>query len=392
MVLDKIFKNSKGEFVSIIDALFNKDTIKNYIYTLAEAHAIDLIAKTIAKCEIQTFELKNKKIEETKQDLYWLLNLQPNLNENGTMFMYKLVTRLLTDGTALVLINKLQKTNLLYVADTYQATNEILKSKTFGDINVSDNEGNSLRLTKTYNSNNSIYYSLVNTDLVKASESFKDNTTKIIKAIQKGFIRANTDRWQIKFPGEQPTMIDPKTNKSISYDEYKEKLVEGILSEEDAIILLAQMFELVNLNKDNKKDLTDFEKSFLRINSTVAQKWNIPLDVFFGNRTEKSTGNSDFVTFAVDPYFEIIEDGLNVSLVGKEDFLKGEYVQFNRTNIVHKYVLDCGTGIDKLTANRFSRNEINKLLRLPIIDEAWANEHALTKNYENTKGGEKEDG
>ena len=187
-------------------------------------------------------------------------------------------------------------------------------------------------------------------------------------------------------------MIDPKTNKSISYDEYKEKLVEGILSEEDAIILLAQMFELVNLNKDNKKDLTDFEKSFLRINSTVAQKWNIPLDVFFGNRTEKSTGNSDFVTFAVDPYFEIIEDGLNVSLVGKEDFLKGEYVQFNRTNIVHKYVLDCGTGIDKLTANRFSRNEINKLLRLPIIDEAWANEHALTKNYENTKGGEKEDG
>lgn len=392
MVLDKVFKNSKGEFVSVIDALFNKDNFENYIYTLAEAHAIDLIAKIIAKCEIQTFELKNKKIEETKQDLYWILNLQPNFNENGTMFMYKLVTKLLTDGAALVLINKLQKTNLLYVADTYQATNEILKGKTFSNITVSDNEGNTLRVTKTYNSNNSIYYSLANKDLVKASESFRDNTAKIIKAIQKGFTRANTDKWQIKFPGEQPTMIDPKTNKPISYDEYKEKLVEGILSEEDAIVLLAQMFELVNLNKDNKKDLTDFEKSFIRINSSVAQKWNIPLDVFFGNRTEKSTGNSDFVTFAVDPYFEIIEDGLNVSLVGKEDFLKGEYVQFNRTNIVHKDVLECGTGIDKLTANRFSRNEINKLLRLPIIDEAWANEHALTKNYENTKGGEKEDG
>ena len=392
MVLDKIFKNSKGEFISVVDALFNKSDVEDYIYTLAEAHAIDLIAKTIAKCEIQTFELKNKKIEETKQDLYWLLNLQPNPNENGTMFMYKLVRKLLTDGTVLVLINKLQKTNLLYVADKYQPTNEILKGKTFSNIDVSDNEGNSLKLTKTYNSNNSIYYSLANTDLVKASESFRDNTSKIVKAIQKGFIRANIDRWQIKFPGEQPTMIDPKTNKAISYDEYKEKLVEGLLSEEDAIVLLAQMFELINLNKDNKKDLTDFEKSFIRINSSVAQKWNIPLDVFFGNRTEKSTGNSDFITFAVDPYFEIIEDGFNVSLVGKDDFLKGEYVQFNRTNIVHKDVLDCGTGIDKLTANRFSRNEINKLLKLPIIDEAWANEHALTKNYENTKGGAEEDG
>lgn len=94
----------------------------------------------------------------------------------------------------------------------------------------------------------------------------------------------------------------------------------------------------------------------------------------------------------MDPYFEIIEDGFNIGLVGKEDFLKGEYVAFNRTNITHKDVLDCGTGIDKLTANRFSRNEINKLLKLPIIDEPWANEHNITKNYGNVGGGEKEDG
>ena len=114
--------------------------------------------------------------------------------------------------------------------------------------------------------------------------------------------------------------------------------------------------------------------------------------MFFGNKTEKSTGNEDFITFAVDPYFELIEDGLNITLVGKKDYLKGEYVKFNRTNITHKDVLDCGTGIDKLTANRFSRNEINKLLKLPKIDEVWADEHALTKNYENTKGGAKENG
>ena len=392
MVLDKLFKNSDGEFVSVIDALFGKDNFENYIYTLAEAHAIDLIAKTISKCEIQTFEMKNNKIVENRGELYWTLNLQPNYNENGTRFMYKLATKLLTKGNALVIINKKAKNNLLYVADTYEASNDILYGKTFKNATVIDDEGNSLPINKTYNQNNSIYYSLVNTELIRASESFKNNISKVIKSAQKSFIRANTDRWQIKFPGEQPTMIDPKTNKPITYDAYKEKLVEGLFSEKDAIVLLAQMFELVNLNKDTNKNLTDFETIFVRTSNSVAQKWNIPLDIFFGNKTEKSTGNSDFITFAVDIYFELIEDGLNVSLVGKEDFLKGEYVQFNRTNIVHKDVLDCGTGIDKLTANRFSRNEINKLLRLPQIDEDWANEHALTKNYENTKGGAEEDG
>ena len=109
MVLDKIFKNSEGEFISIFDVLLGKNDLQNYIYTLAEAHAIDLIAKTIAKCEIQTFEKNKNKIEKHKGDLYWTLNYQPNYNENGTRFLYKLVTKLLVDKTALVIIKLLQQ-------------------------------------------------------------------------------------------------------------------------------------------------------------------------------------------------------------------------------------------------------------------------------------------
>ncbi len=392
MIFDKLFKNSNGEFVNFIDVLFGKNEYQNYIYTLAEAHAIDLIAKTIAKCEIQTFEKVNNKIQETKKDLYWTLNLQPNCNENGTNFLYKLVIKLLTDKTALIIINKTAKNNWLYIADSYDASNDILYGKIFKNIVVLDDEGNSLPIKRTYNQNNSIYYSLKNTNLMKASESFKDNSAKVLKAVQSSFIKANTNKWRLKRPGTQPTMIDIKTKQPISYEEYIKKITDGLLNEEEAIIMLSDLFDLINLNKDNKKELTDFEKIFTIIASEVAQKWSIPLDIFCGNKTEKSTGNSDFITFAVDIYFELIEDGLNVGLVGKEDFLKGEYVKFNRTNITHKDVLDCGTGIDKLTANRFSRNEINKLLKLPEIDEDWANEHNLTKNYGNVKGGAEEDG
>ena len=223
-------------------------------------------------------------------------------------------------------------------------------------------------------------------------ETFKNNMGKVLKAAQKSFIRANTTKWRLKNPGGQPTMIDYETKKPISYEEYKNKITEGLFNDEESVVMLSEIFDLINLNKDSKQDLTDFEKVFLRIGNTVAQNWNIPLDIFWGNKTEKSTGTEDFITFAVDPYFELIEDGLNVSLVGIKGFLKGEYVSFNRTNITHKDVLDCGTGIDKLTANRFSRNEVNKLLRLPIIDEEWANDHSLTKNYGNVKGGAEENG
>ena len=392
MVLDKLFKNSEGEFISIFDVLLGKNDLQNYIYTLAEAHAIDLIAKTIAKCEIQTFEKNKSKIEKHKGDLYWTLNYQPNYNENGTRFLYKLVTKLLTDKTALVIINKTPITNLLYVADEYNADKEILRGKTFTNVSVSDDEGNTLKLRKTYNMDNTIYYSLENSQLNTASESFKTNTAKILKAIQKSFIQANVGKWRLKNPGSQPTMLDSETKKPISYDEYKSKITEGLLSEDEAVVLLAEMFDLINLNKDNNKNLNDFENMVKRISDTVAQKWNIPLDIFYGSKTEKSTGTNDFITFAVDPYFELLEDGFNVSLVGKQSILDGEYIKFNRLNINHKDLIDKASGWDKLISNGFSFNQLSEFLGLPKIDEDWANEHYITKNYANVKGGAEENG
>lgn len=386
MFLDKIFKNDKGEYVNILEVLFGKNDLENYIYTIAEAHAIDLIASTIAKTEIQTFEMKKNKIEENRGNLYWTLNIQPNFNENGTSFLYRLVCKLLIDGSALVLING-SNNEYLYVADEFNISDKVLKEKVFTDIMISDTEGNSISVTKKYTTDNTIYFCLNNNLLKTAGEDFKRNTGKILKATQGSFIKANTGKWKLKKPGGQPMLMDAETGQQLDLKDYKERITDGLFKEDDAVVLLSEMFDLTNLNENNQKNLTDFENTFLRISKTVAQKWKIPLDVFFGDFTDKSNGTNNFITFAVDLYYELIEDGFNISLVGKQSYLKGEYVKFDRSTIFHRDVLDCGTGIDKLTANKFSRNEINKFLRLPYIDEDWANEHALTKNYENVKGG-----
>ena len=248
---------------------------------------------------------------------------------------------------------------------------------------------------KTYNSENSIYFSIKNDNLVKASTDFSNNVGKIVKAIQKSFIRNNTSKWRLANPGNQPTLMDPKTNKPVDYNDYKDKITEGLLSEEEAIVLLSEQFRLEELNSQNKsnnKNSNDYESIFKKIGDQVAQKWNIPLDIFYGSKTEKSTGTNDFITFAVDPYFELLEDGFNLGLVGRKSYLQGEYIEFNKHNITHKDILDSASGIDKLTSSRFSRNEINELLGLPLIDEDWANEHYITKNYANVKGGAEEDG
>lgn len=395
MILDKIFKNEKGELISIIDVLKGNSNVNDYIYTLAEAHAIDLIAKTISKCEIQTFEKIKDKVKKNKGDLYWILNIQPNPNEKGTSFIYKLAVKLLTEQRALILINKKLKNNYLYIADDFNVDKNILYGKMFSNITIIDDEGNSLPLHRTYNSEEAIYFSIKNDNLSKASTDFSNNVSKIVKAIQKSYIRSNTSKWRLKNPGGQPTLIDPETKEPVDYKKYKDKITEGLLSEEEAIVLLSEQFgleELGNQNKVNNKNSNDYESIVRQIGDQVAQKWNIPLDIFYGSKTEKSTGTNDFITFAVDPYFELLEDGFNLGLVGKKSYLQGEHIEFNKSNIVHKDILDSATGIDKLTSSGFSRNEINELLNLPLIDEDWADEHYITKNYANVKGGAEDDG
>ncbi len=281
----------------------------------------------------------------------------------------------------------------MYVADDFIMSNSILYGKVFSNVTITDDDGNTIPMQKKYTIDDSIYYSIKNTGLQTASEKFKNNMSKILNVTSKSFIKNNIPKWRLKFPGGQPTIMDIETKQPITYDKYKEKITEGLMSEEEAIVLLSEAFDLINLNeKANNKNLDDFEKTVLRIGNTVAQNWNIPLDIFYGSKTEKSTGTNDFITLAVDHYFTLLEDGFNIGIVGKEDYLKGEYVAFNKFNICHKDIIESANGIDKLTADGFSRNEINKLLGLPRIDEPWADEHNLTKNYANVKGGANKDG
>ena len=388
MIFDKLLQNSKGELKEFFDVLINSGKANNYVYTLAEAHAIDLIARTIAKCEIQTFEKINGEIQENKGDLYWTLNIRPNYMQNGTNFIYKLVTKLLTEKTALVLINRTNIENFLYVADSYNTDNKILEQKNFTNITVEDDEGNSISLRKTYNYDNTIYYTLKNSKLKTASNNFNKNINKLLKASQNAFVKANTPKWLLKRPGQQPTLVDYETGKEMTYDDYKNKVTDGLMSEEEAIVMLSNMFDLQNLNQGNNKNISDFENIFKKIGDTVAQQWNIPLDVFYSTTGEKSTGTDNFITMCVDLYFELLEDGFNSSLVGKKDFLKGEYIKFNRLNINHKDLIDKASGWDKLISNGFSFNQLCKFLGLPTINQDWADEHYITKNYANVKGGE----
>jgi len=377
---------------SFLDFVLAEKNKELYIKDLAIEHAIDLIAKTISKSEIKVyrFDKSTKKVREAIDDVYYRLNIRVNPNEGGSSFFYKVISTLLKKQEALIIRIKSLNENVeyLYLADSFEESFDIMKTKTFSKIVLKDLKGNFLKLDKIIDGENVIHLNLGNSQIKKVIDDFYNDYGKLLATASKSYKSSNTKKWRLKLPGGQPAMIDPITKEQIGYDEYKKKIGKGLFEDEDGIVMLSEQFGLELLNGSDNKSSEDYRRMIRDVCELIAMSFGIPLDIFFGSKTDKSTGTNDFITFAVAPILEILEDGLNSKLIDKKDYLKGERIMIDKFNMKHFDIMDVAGSLDKLTGIGFSHNDLREFLDLPIINEDWANEHNLTKNYANVKGGE----
>lgn len=388
-------KSPVRNWMDVIKETFSNE---NYIQAICEAHAIDLIARTIASTELQVFryDSQDKKIKEKRDQVYYRLNIKPNVNENATNFKNKLVKTLLTKGKALIIFEKKRNLSVhyMFLAKTYNCSEDVTEGKIFKNITIEDEEGNTKTIDREYKleKGECLYFTYENKKIENAMEKFRQKSSKLLNIVDKAYKSSNINKWRLKNPGGQPTMIDAETGQEISYKDYKEKITDGLLDEEETILLLSEIFDLYLLNKDKSKDLSDHEKQVKEIGDKTAMIFDIPIDVFYGTKTEKSNGNNDFITFACNSIMKSMEDTYNGGLIDEKDFIKGEQIRFNRFCMQHLDITSLGTSLDKLTSIGFSFNQICRLLNLPEVDEDWADEHHVTKNYAEVKGGAEKDG
>lgn len=382
-------EKDKEQVELFLDTILGIKSEQLKIKQLAIEHAIDLIARTISKCEIKYYKYDsktNKVIEDKNNDTYYKLNIKPNENEVATSFFYMVICSLLREDKSL-LVTKGKNKDLFFSRD-FVSTEFVTKANTYSNIKVEDTLGNTELLTGTFNEKDVINFRLGNSKIKETIDNYFDEYKKFINASSLNFRLSNIPKFRLKFPGGQPSMRDPVTKEEITYEDYKKKITEGLFSNEEALILLSEQFGLEKLNGDKIQNSEDYRNLLKKWSDDVAMEFNIPLDVFYGSKTDKSTGTNDFITFAIDPVIEIIEDNLNAKLISKENYIKGEKFVINKLNIKHFDIFDVAGPIDKLSANGFSHNDNRGFLGLPTVPEKWADEHRFTKNYADSKGGD----
>ena len=123
----------------------------------------------------------------------------------------------------------------------------------------------------------------------------------------------------------------------------------------------------------------------------------MPPALLRGDVQDTSKAIDQLLTFCIDPLCDMLQEEINRKRNGYEGFIRGTYLKIDTSTIKHIDLFDVATAIDKLIGSgAFCINDIRKAAGQEPINEDWANQHWMTKNYETVQnalisleGGEK---
>ena len=357
------------------------------IYENAINRCVSIISKMCSKCEIEYYANQDGKLVSVKNDTYYKLNVKANPNETASELLNKFFTNLLKDNEALIIsLNK-----NLYVADTWSADKTIINERRFSNIVISNSDNYQERIYKTFNSSEVIYVNLNDDNIRNVNEKIFGLYADFFTAASDNYIYNNLYKWRLTPPNATIKIKDVKTGKEIANEQYKAKISDGLLEKKSSMMMLQDNIKLEQINSSkvvNSNDLFNVKQEF---NNEIASNYHIPLSIYYLEKDISKETFNNFITFAIEPILELFEDRLNCALISKDKYLKGEKICITKYKFRHQDILDVASSVNLLFGDGYSHNDINKFMKLPLVDEAWANKHHITKNVDdatNAKGGD----
>ena len=342
-----------------------------------------MIAKAIAKSDIL---LQTK--SDQKRELEYRLNIQPNDNETGTYFWTKVVKTLLREEEA-VIIRMGEK---YYRVSTWSTNDTVLSGRIYRDIMI-ENAGKTYKLNKTFLASEVIHLRYENARVRLFLNTGVEQYDKTLNSINAMMRMVNVPKFKLKIDAQGAYLVeagkDGKEEKRYTRDEYAKKIKKLLETEELTVLAESQGVLLESMDIKTSVKAEELSKVANEINNTVAAAYDIPEAVFQGNITEKSDATNEFITYAVGPIAEMINDELTAKLVGADDYAnKKEKVLVWLARFKHVDVVDNASNLDKLRSDGWSFDEIREMVGYPILDTDFSNARALTKNYSTGEEGE----
>ena len=338
-----------------------------YIHELAFNLVVNKIANAISKCQmnIYTYEKRDRNEE------WYRWNVSPNPNQSAPVFWAKLIYQLYDNNEALII----PISGNLYVADSFIVN----KQYAFYDYRFESIQIDDFSLSRAFRQNEVFYFQLNNKKMVTYLNGTMTLYTGLIKAAYSSYMASNGNKGFLK--------ISQFAEQEDDFQEYFNQLTnedfKKFFESSNAVMPLYEGYEYESLgNTGTQTNTRDIKALIDDVIQTTANAFNMPTSIAIGNVQDTSKAIDEFLTFCIDPLIRILEAEITRKSFTQSQVINGSYVKFDTTAIKHIDLLDVATAIDKLISSGcFTINDIRKTIGADEIDEPWANQFFMTKNY-----------
>lgn len=346
----------------------------NCYKTLADEASINLIAKTLARVEIQTF-IQGK---EYKKDNYYFLNIKANKNKSSTLFWKETIEKLLRDGEALVIIQNQE----MFLADSFTRDVFAFKENVYSDVKIGD-----YTLKEKWFEGQVLYLKNDNTLMKTSLAGIYEEYTNLIKTSSNGYQNSKTRKGKLKVPTNLPKTLQEE---GALQNHIKETMKDFMDPSKNAVYPESNGLEYTELSetKGSKSNDSGREtRNFIDdIFSFTAISRGIPPSLLKGDTVDTKDAVNNLMMFCINYYAKLISDEINMKMYSKEDYLDNTYVKLDTTHLKVVDIKDIANSLELLT--RTGSNTIDDNLRTlgrePIGGEIGAMRF-ITKNLESLK-------
>lgn len=346
---------------------------KVYYKKLAIEACKDLIANALVRCEFKTF-VKGK---EVRGENHYLLNVQPNQNQNASEFIHKLVTQLIDENECLVIMQKDQ----LYIADSFERVTFAFKENIYKDIIV-----NGFEMRKTFSESEVLYFKLNDNNIMEVIDSLYSDYGKLLASAMNFYKRKNNKRYLVK--GEFLRAQDNDSQAAI--DELFETQMGNWFNpdKEGSLFQMQNGYEMDDMSDGQKGTGNNGTSRDIRalvddVIDFVATGLHVPGGLIKGDVADVEKQVDSFLMFCILPIVKIIAPEFNRKMYSKDEYKERTYLKIDASQIKVVDIVQLANAVDKLFAvGGLNIDDILEMLGREPLNTEWSQKRHVTKNYQ----------
>lgn len=331
---------------------------------------VNLIANAVGRCRVRTFR-ENAEIRERE---WYLWNVEPNTNENATMFFHHAVARACLDNEALIVPVKKAGGETLCVADKWDAGKlwpaepREYKSVTVGDFEYK----------RPFKEADVLHLRWNEKGIKGVLDAMADSYARMMQAENDAITYARGEHWKVHV--EQAAT--GKEGWEESFRNRMETQLKPFLTAKTALLPEFAGYTFTDVSKkDTKAEVENSRKMAEDIFDFTARGFLIPTVLLRGDVAGAENAQGRMYADAIDPLVRQLEQEANRKRYGYDEMQRGTYMRIDTSRLTHYDMLTSSAEVSRLVSNGlYSVNDILRALDEPAIREAWADAHYMTLN------------